>query len=225
MPPPCSPHPLFPQPILLKAGLTLLDPETLLLLYHAAKNKKKTTQEAAAAAHGSPQLQGESGGGVEGLNREAGDWGGGGAEERLFGKSANPITGSGAALLSLAALKSHFNWLSLSAPFRRYFLSFSPLSTRPGRRSARFRSQFARFAGLPRRGRAAYASHQHDALSPFSCVVSKCTRSLQHRSTAAPQPNWSLSGVCRAAAAAAAAAPIRSAVPSVLPHTPAGTDG
>lgn len=134
----------------------LRDPETLLLLYHAAKNKN-TTQEAAAAAHGSPQLQGESGGGAGG-GTEPGSrrWGGG-----FLRKSANPITGSGAALLSLAALKSHFNWLSLSAPFRRSFLSFSPLSIRPGRRSARFRSQFARFAGLRTRGRAAYASHSH----------------------------------------------------------------
>lgn len=51
-------------------------------------------------------------------------------EERFFGKGANPITGSGAALVS-----SHFNWLSLSAPFCRSFLLFSSSSTHHGRHS------------------------------------------------------------------------------------------
>lgn len=35
-------------------------------------------------------------------------------------------------------------------------------------------------------------------LSPFSCVMSKCIRSLQHRGSCVWQ-NWSLSGFCRAA--------------------------
>lgn len=37
-------------------------------------------------------------------------------ERGFFGKGANPITGSGAALVSLAALNSHFNGLFLNLP-------------------------------------------------------------------------------------------------------------
>lgn len=37
------------------------------------------------------------------------------------------------------------------------------------------------------------------SVSPFSCVMSKCIRSLRHRGSCVSQ-NWSLSGFCRAAA-------------------------
>lgn len=44
-------------------------------------------------------------------------------ERGFFGKGANPITGSGAALVSLAALNSHFSglFLPLPTPFSFYF--------------------------------------------------------------------------------------------------------
>lgn len=47
------------------------------------------------------------------------EWGSGrwrAGEGGFFGKGANPITGSGAALVSLAALNSHFNGLFLPPP-------------------------------------------------------------------------------------------------------------
>lgn len=60
---------------------------------------------------------------------EAGD--GGQRREGFFGKGANPITGSGAALVSSAALNSHFNGLFLPplAPssFSLYLCLFLPL--------------------------------------------------------------------------------------------------
>lgn len=134
------------------------------------------------------------------------------AEERFFGKKANPITGSGAARVSLAALKSHFNCLSRSTPFCRFLLLFSSISTHHGRNSVCFLSQFARFQ---KRGRAIFVYHRQNTLSPFSCVMSKCGRSLQPRRSAAYQ----------ACAEQQQPALIRSAFPSVPPETPAATNG
>lgn len=172
----------------------LLDPPTLcLLLRHAPKKPRKQQQQHTGAQLSCKESQ-EGGGGTEQGSRRCR------AEERFFGKSANPITGSGAALVSLAALKSHFNCLSLSAPFCRSFLLFSSISTHHGLHSACFPSHLACFTRFHERGRAIYAYHRQNTLSPFGCVMSKCVRSLQHRSPCASQ-NWSLSGFCRAAAA------------------------
>lgn len=45
-------------------------------------------------------------------------------EGGFFGKGANPITGSGAALVSLAALNSHFNGLFLPPPVPSSFFFY-----------------------------------------------------------------------------------------------------
>lgn len=67
----------------------------------------------------------QEGGGAVRLNGEArdGEHGRGG----FFGKGANPITGSGAGLVSLAALNSHFNSLFLPPPVSSSFFSYSCL--------------------------------------------------------------------------------------------------
>lgn len=56
-----------------------------------------------------------------GIERGSGRWRAG--ERGFFGKGANPIMGSGAALVPLAALNSHFNglFLNLPTPFSFYF--------------------------------------------------------------------------------------------------------
>lgn len=80
----------------------------------------------------SARRSGRGGGGAEerDWNREAGD--GGQGRGGFFGKGANPITGSGAAPVSLATLNSHFNglFLPLPIPFPSIFLplpdTFSP---------------------------------------------------------------------------------------------------
>lgn len=144
------------------------------------------------------------------------------AEERFFGKSANPITGSGAGLVSLAALKSHFNWLFLSAPFCCSFLLFSSISTHHGPHSACFFSPFVCFTRSHNRGRAVYVDHQQNTLSPCSCVMSKCVRCPQHHS---PCASHNCAGAYQASAEQQQPTLIRSAHPSVLPETPAGTNG
>lgn len=73
-----------------------------------------------------------------GCRIEAGD--GGQGERGFFGKGANPITGSGAALVSLAALNSHFNGLVLPLPVPlylrlSYFSTFSCISSHHGSHS------------------------------------------------------------------------------------------
>lgn len=92
----------------------------------------------------SARRSGGGGGGAEerDWNREAGD--GGQGREGFFGKGANPITGSGAAPVSLATLNSHFNglFLPLPIPFPSIFLplpdTFSPFCYRGRHSRARF---------------------------------------------------------------------------------------
>lgn len=75
----------------------------------------------AASLHQSPARQEEEAG--AGLNREAGERE---RERGFFGKGANPITGSGAAPVSLATLNSHFDalFLPLLIPFPSIFVPF-----------------------------------------------------------------------------------------------------
>lgn len=133
-------------------------------------------------------LQGEQegGGGREGearLNGKARD--GGQGRGRFFGKGANPITGSGAALVSLAALNSHFNSLFLPPPVPSsfsfylclflllFFLIFShpgspshPLTVHPSR------SPSICLSRLPKRGGGMKLYHQKSFKSCHPIAVS-----------------------------------------------------
>lgn len=101
--------------------------------------------------------EGEGEGKRSGIERGSGRWRAG--ERGFFGKGANPITGSGAALVSLAALNSHFNgpFLPLPVPFSFYLCLFLLL----------FRLFFLIMAHPPL---AVHLHTPHASRSPFVCL-------------------------------------------------------
>lgn len=116
----------LPQSIPAKAGHRELYPPTLSLpLCHAPTKPRKQQhiqEPSAGRVRGWRVAEGE--GKRSGIERGSGRWRAG--ERGFFGKGANPITGSGAALVSLAALNSHFNgpFLPLPVPFSFYLCLF-----------------------------------------------------------------------------------------------------
>lgn len=209
-----SANPLFPQSIPLKAGHMLLYPPTLcLLLFQAQKKPRKQQHTGARLGCKESQREGRR------------DW---------IGKQE--IEGRGEILWEecqsnyrqrcrpgfFGGAKITFQLALLSAPFCCSFLLFSSISTHHGPHSACFLFPFVCFTRLHKRARAIYVYHQQNTLSPFSCVMSKCVRSLQHHS---PWASQNRAGAYQASAERQQPTLVRSAHPSVLPETPAGMNG
>lgn len=118
-PPPQHLNPLFLNQSPAKAGHGQLYPPTLsphsfAMLQQSPGNisiRELVCRESERVAGGEGWRSG-----IEWGKREMEGRGGGGGEGGFFGKGANPITGSGAAPVSLAALNSHFNGLFLPPP-------------------------------------------------------------------------------------------------------------
>lgn len=194
-------------------------------------------QEAAACTGAGLQRDQEGGGdrkrGVR-LNGEARD-GGHGGRGGFFGKGANPITGSGAALVSLAALNSHFNSLPPA-----YLLPPSPITALPlpGTVSYFFSSWLTLIApnsaplrstsvcllvGLKRWRNGTVSAAKLHILSPYSCVMLRSEGRLQR-----PAPSPCVTQLCRSYQPSAEELQpglIRSHYRSALPATPEGVNG
>lgn len=150
----------LPQSIPAKAGHRELSPPTPFPPALPCPNKaQETAAYTGAVCRESERLaEGEGEGKRSGIERGSGRWRAG--ERGFFGKGANPITGSGAALVSLAALNSHFNgpFLPLPVPFSFYLCLFLLL----------FRLFFLIMAHPP--PLAVHLHTPHASRSPFVCL-------------------------------------------------------
>lgn len=172
-----------------------------------------------------------------GIERGSRRWRAG--ERGFFGKGANPITGSGAALVSLAALNSHFNgpFLPLPVPFSFYLCLFLLLfhlfflimaHTRTHPQAVHLHtphaslSPFVCLSWLHERGKGIELYHWRSILSPYSCVMLGSEGSSQHPGL---RVSHNSAGAYQPSAEEVQQGLIRSPYPSVLPVTPEGANG